>query len=155
MKGETLLDDFTKRFVIAYLGLTAGLWAISYGMTVNGSARPWNPAWKLISGMRAFFSWGLVLAVGAIALAWLLAGIAASQEAAEKTAKARIEEDQRAKRDAERRQREAIIQAEQMKEQKQKEIERQRLYEERKKQKLIEKQTRSAEDAADKALADF
>lgn len=149
------MEDFTKRFVIAYLGLTAGLWAISYGMTVNGSARPWNPAWQLVSGMRVFFSLGFVLAVGAIAFGWLLAGIAASREAAEKAAKARAEEEQRAKWDAERRQREAIVQAEQMKEQKQKEIERQRLHEERKKQKLIEKQTRSAEDAADKALADF
>ena len=149
------MDELIKRFVITYLGLTASFWAISYGMTVNGSARPWNPAWHLVSNIRAFFSWGLVLAVGAFIFFRIMEGISTMKKEEELAAKNRMEAERRARLDAQRQYEKAMIEAEQIKQKQREEMEAKKCYEERKRKKVIEKRTRSAEDAADKALADF
>lgn len=124
-------------------------------MAANGSARAWNPAWRTVLSIRSFFTWGLVLAVGGFAIIWIAAGIIASREAAEREANAKTEEERRARLDAERRRIESIAEAERKRELEQKEIEKQKLIEERARERHREKETRTAKDAAHKALSDF
>ena len=71
-----MVDQFLKRLCISYLGFTASLWLIAFGMDADESAYPENPAWQLVSGLRFYFTLPLVaaLAIGlcvALIGAWL------------------------------------------------------------------------------------
>ena len=82
-------------------------------------------------------------------------GISTMKKEEELAAKNRMEAERRARLDAQRQYEKAMIEAEQIKQKQREEMEAKKCYEERKRKKVIEKRTRSAEDAADKALADF
>ncbi|MBL7688201.1 MAG: hypothetical protein JNJ49_09205 [Bdellovibrionaceae bacterium] len=147
--------DFLKRGLIAYVGITAALWLMSFAMIDNGAAWPRNPAWQLIVGLRSLFTWAGIVTVGFFAVLSVLTLIGESQqrrhEEAERLRHGEI--DRRRSEDAQR-QRES----DEAERRRQETRERKRAKEEREYCEFKERQqkrTRSAETATQDALDDF
>jgi len=52
-----MMDDFLKRSILTFVGLSLAILAIAQAMAANGSASPRNPAWQFVSALRGFFIW--------------------------------------------------------------------------------------------------
>lgn len=156
------MDDVLKRLITAYLGMTAGIWLISFGMNINGAATPRNWAWVIVSDLRFFVTAPLVAAsVVAACLFLFWAWLEAREQwrkAAEKHKWAEEQQQQieERKHGAEQHERfEAKKAAERQAQQQEEAAEAKRREEERQRQKIIEKKTRSARTAIERALDDF
>ena len=149
------MDDLFKRGLLTYVGATALLWLVSWGMEANHAAHAWNPAWGLVSGLLNFFTWmGVIGAVGFVGLS-VMANISARKDQGVREEEARRERELARIADRKRQQKLAHDQAVTMKRAKQEELLRQKEYEERQRKEKLEKLNRSARDATTTALDDF
>ena len=148
-------DDLFKRALWAYVFMTVTLWFMSWAMQANGADYARNPAWKLISGLQSFFTWGAVIGVvGFISIAIFvhIQSILAEKDSAIREAMKRrqdlLEAEEARVRFRERERVEARRQAQENRE-------REREHRERLRKEQIKKRERSSEDAAKSALDEF
>ena len=149
------MDDFENRSKLTYLGLTCAFWLMPFAMIGNRANYASNPAWQTIEWLKAFFTWGGVIALAGWGLLLLLE---------------HLNDIKRKKREEETRRQDALLQAEQyrIRQEEQSRIDSEkRIKEEKEKlendkirakemhQLRLERERRSVEEATSKALSGF
>ncbi len=153
-----MLDEFTKRGILAYVGFSVGIMAIAQAMIENGSATSRNPAWHLISSIRSVFIWSWVLLLILAALSILLKLASDWRLAAKQAEERRKEMVMQENREADHRKLslEKQIRDREIEEMNLAEAHRQaKAREEQVRRELERKSMRSPEDAINAALDDF
>ena len=148
------MDEF-DRGIIAYVGFTASMWFVSWGMYMNGDAFPENATWVFIVLIRNIFT--------ALGIMYFIASeIVAHHKEQERQERERAEEGREKLKREELERKSVIWQIEEEQRQKEHEArskkekeEKIRQQEELRKNETIKRQTRSAEEAAEDVLNSF